>query len=157
MVSLSSTRNIPPSLAHPLDPLTASEIRQTVSAIRSYVKSSLEASEKVEKILFNSISLHEPNKYAVLLWAGTFSEKEIRATGASIQPLVRQAEVGSLYNPGLASTLTLAVGSSDRPGYGQELRGCRQSAIKHPKSTGSRTERLQLEGHRRALAAVSPT
>jgi Cu2+-containing amine oxidase len=90
MVSLSSTRNIPPSFAHPLDPLTAS------------VKSNLEATEKVEKILFNSISLHEPNKYAVLLWAGTFSEKEIRATGASIEPLVRQAEVRSQTRSGVS-------------------------------------------------------
>ena len=95
MVSPSSTRNIPPRFAHPLDPLTASEIRQTVGALRSYVKTSLEATEKIEKILFNSISLHEPDKYAVLLWAGTFSEKEIRATGAAIEPLVRQAEVRS--------------------------------------------------------------
>ena len=59
------------------------------------MKTSLEATEKIEKILFNSISLHEPDKYAVLLWAGTFSEKEIRATGAAIEPLVRQAEVRS--------------------------------------------------------------
>jgi len=82
--------------------LTASEIRQTVAALRSYVETSLRAIEKVEKILFNSISLHEPNKYAVLLWAGTFGEKEIRATGASVEPLVRQAEVCSQSQSGLS-------------------------------------------------------
>jgi Cu2+-containing amine oxidase len=95
MVSASSTRTIPPSLAHPLDPLTASEIRQTVGAVRTYVKTSDDAPKSVEKILFNSISLHEPNKYAVLKWAGTFSEKEIRNAGCSIEPLKRQAEVRS--------------------------------------------------------------
>lgn len=119
MVSLSSTRNIPSHFAHPLDPLTASEIRQTVGALRLYVKTSLEATEKVEKILFNSISLHEPNKYAVLLWAGTFSEKEIRATGASIEPLVRQAEVSRSLGPGRATQrLTSIQGTFDRPGLG---------------------------------------
>jgi Cu2+-containing amine oxidase len=119
MVSLSSTRNIPPNFAYPLDPLTASEIRQTVGALRSYVKSGLEATEKVEKILFNSISLHEPNKYAVLLWAGTFSEKEIRATGASIEPLVRQAEVRIRLQSGLSYTVTdRHLGPLDRPGFG---------------------------------------
>jgi Cu2+-containing amine oxidase len=93
MVSASCPRSIPPSLAHPLDPLTASEIRQTVAALRKYVKTDAHAPQDVEKILFNSISLHEPNKYAVLLWAGTFSKKEIIAAGAVIEPLLRQAEV----------------------------------------------------------------
>jgi primary-amine oxidase len=93
MVNLSSTRHIPPSLAHPLDPLTASEIRQTVAAVRAYVKLGTDTTSSVEKILFNSISLREPNKYAVLLWAGTFSEKQIRAAGGSIEPLLRQADV----------------------------------------------------------------
>ena len=73
--------------------MTANEIRQTVAALRSYVKQGAEAPKPIEKILFNSISLHEPNKYAVLLWAGIFSEKEIMASGAVIEPLIRQAEV----------------------------------------------------------------
>ena len=141
MVSLSSTRNIPPSLAHPLDPLTASEIRQAVSALRSYVKSCLEANEKVEKILFNSISLKEPNKYSVLLWAGTFSEKEIRATGALVEPLVRQAEVRISTQPQLRCVnLTTRSGPLDRPGFGQKLRGSGQSAIKY---TGAAQGRAQ--------------
>jgi len=108
MVSLSSTRNIPASLAHPLDPLAASEIRQTVGALRSYVQSGLETPGSVEKILFNSISLHEPNKYAVLLWAGTFTEKEIKASGATAEPLVRQAEVCRCKRPEPAKILTLS-------------------------------------------------
>lgn len=97
MVSVSSTRSIPLSLAHPLDPLSASEIRLTVGALRAYMRLKPEAPNGVDKMLFNSISLHEPNKYAVLLWAGTFSEKQIRATGVEIEPLVRQAEVCKLF------------------------------------------------------------
>ena len=93
MVTLSSTRHIPPSLAHPLDPLTASEIRKTVAAVRSYVNSDAGRHLGAEKILFNSISLREPNKYAVLLWAGTFSEKQIRAAGGNVEDLLRQADV----------------------------------------------------------------
>lgn len=95
MVNTSSSRPIPPSLAHPLDPLTANEIRQAVAALRSYVKLGAQAPKPIEKILYNSISLREPNKYAVLLWAGTFNEKQIRAAGAEIEPLIRQAEVST--------------------------------------------------------------
>lgn len=104
MVSTSSTRTIPPTLAHPLDPLTASEIRQAVATVRSYVKVEAKAPKPIEKILFNSISLREPNKYAVLLWAGTFTEKQIRAAGCEIEPLIRQAEVSRLS---LESTLAI--------------------------------------------------
>jgi primary-amine oxidase len=93
MVSTSTSRTIPSNLAHPLDPLTANEIRQAVAALRTYVKLEATAPKPIEKILFNSISLREPNKYAVLLWAGTFSEKEIRAAGGEVEPLIRQAEV----------------------------------------------------------------
>ena len=94
MVSAASSRTVPASLAHPLDPLTANEIRQTVAAVRAYVKTGAPAPKPIEKILFNSISLQEPNKYAVLLWLGTFTEKQIRAAATGeVESLKRQAEV----------------------------------------------------------------
>jgi primary-amine oxidase len=100
MVSTSPIRQIPLSLAHPLDPLSANEIRQTVAILRTYVNSGSSSSDDVQQILFNSISLHEPNKYAVLLWAGTFTEKQIKVAGGSVAPLLRQAEVSSSSGSG---------------------------------------------------------
>jgi primary-amine oxidase len=76
--------------------LTASEIRHVVDAVRSHlVKSaSAKAPKPITKALFNSISLREPSKYAVLQWAGTFSRKELSSAGAQVDaPLHRQADV----------------------------------------------------------------
>ncbi|GFZ48473.1 Copper amine oxidase 1 [Saitozyma sp. JCM 24511] len=83
-----------PSYAHPLDPLTASEIRHVVDAVRSHLVKSAKAPKPITKALFNSISLREPSKYAVLQWAGTFSRKELSTAGAQVDaPLNRQADV----------------------------------------------------------------
>lgn len=96
MIAVPTPRSIPAHLAHPLDPLSSREIRLAVGALRSHVQQGAESAKPIEKILFNSISLIEPNKYAVLLWAGTFTEKQIRAAGGEIAPLIRQAEVSAL-------------------------------------------------------------
>ena len=93
MVALPKQRVIPPDHAHPFDPLTRSEILATVSAVRQHIADGAESVKPIQKILFNSIGLAEPDKYAVLKWAGTFSEKEIRAAGAVVGELTRQAEV----------------------------------------------------------------
>jgi Cu2+-containing amine oxidase len=82
------------SFAHPLDPLSVDEIKQTVSALRAYVEKGAQAPKPIEKILFNSIDLREPNKYAVLLWRGLFSAEEVKEVGGDPKtPLLRQAEV----------------------------------------------------------------
>ena len=89
-MSKSSTFN------HPLDPLSVDEIKQTVTAIRAHVKKGAQAPKPIEKILFNSIDLREPNKYAVLAWRGLFSAEEIAEVGGDPKaPLLRQAEVSS--------------------------------------------------------------
>ncbi|WWC67794.1 uncharacterized protein I206_101707 [Kwoniella pini CBS 10737] len=84
------------SSAHPLDPLSASEIRNAVGAVRAFLAANTYKAEKpVEKPLFNSISLKEPPKYAVLRWSGLFSAKELAAVGESStdEPVRRQADV----------------------------------------------------------------
>lgn len=95
MVALPTARTIPPEHAHPLDPLTRREILAVVSAVRNHIAQGAESVKPIEKILFNSIGLAEPDKYAVLRWAGTFSEKEIRAAGGVVGELIRQAEVSA--------------------------------------------------------------
>jgi Cu2+-containing amine oxidase len=90
-----STRTIALKHAHPLDPLTRPEILTTVAAIRSHIKQGAESVKPIEKILFNSIGLAEPDKYAVLKWAGTFTDKEIAAAGGVAGDLTRQAEVST--------------------------------------------------------------
>jgi len=84
----------PSSFNHPLDPLSVGEIKQTVAAIRAHVAKGAEAPKPIEKILFNSIDLREPNKYAVLSWRGLFTAEEIEEVGGNSKaPLLRQAEV----------------------------------------------------------------
>jgi primary-amine oxidase len=84
--------------AHPLDPLTAAEIRATVSAVRSHIAKSPEAPKPIERALFNSISLREPAKYAVLEWSGLFSKKDLVAAGAKENgKLLRQADVSCSF------------------------------------------------------------
>jgi len=82
--------------AHPLDPLSISEIQQTVEAVRRFIAKGATAPKPIQNALFNSIDLREPYKYAVLSWSGLFKREEIiDAGGDPDTPLTRQAEVGS--------------------------------------------------------------
>lgn len=82
-----------PASAHPLDPLTAAEIRQAVAAVRAHMDKG-EFAGAPAKPLFNSVAIKEPPKYDLLNWAGIFTPKEIAAvSSAPIQPVKRQADV----------------------------------------------------------------
>jgi Cu2+-containing amine oxidase len=98
MVNASSSKSNGDSsstYAHPLDPLSISEIQQTVEAVRSYIAKGAKAPKPIHNALFNSIDLREPYKYAVLAWSGLFNREEIiDAGGDPDAPLTRQAEVG---------------------------------------------------------------
>lgn len=115
-----------PSYAHPLDPLTASEIRHVVDAVRSHLVKSAKAPKPITKALFNSISLREPSKYAVLQWAGTFSRKELSTAGAQVDaPLNRQADVSDPHSSVLHWHRLTNSGSHHLPRVGSELRSGR--------------------------------
>lgn len=80
------------NLAHPLDPLTAQEIKLAVDTVRAFVaKGDFEGAPATP--LFNSVSLLEPPKYDILRWAKTFTPKELAAVGAEPKPITRQADV----------------------------------------------------------------
>ena len=82
--------------AHPLDPLSPVEIRSVVEAVRTYIETAPALSKPVERALFNSISLREPAKYAVLNWSGLFGPKDFAAAGSSTDlAVLRQADVSS--------------------------------------------------------------
>ncbi|WVQ68310.1 uncharacterized protein L199_006517 [Kwoniella botswanensis] len=95
MSSLSIGNDKPLSTsAHPLDPLSADEIRTAVSAVRTFLGTHENVGKPLVKPLFNSISLREPPKYAVLRWSGLFDEQDLEAVGSSgTEPLKRQADV----------------------------------------------------------------
>ncbi|WWD15630.1 hypothetical protein CI109_100052 [Kwoniella shandongensis] len=83
-----------PANAHPLDPLSATEIRLAVDAVRAFLATNKYAGKPVEKPLFNSISLREPPKYSVLRWSGLFSAKDFEEAGADANaPVKRQADI----------------------------------------------------------------
>ncbi|KAK4688397.1 primary-amine oxidase, partial [Tremellales sp. Uapishka_1] len=79
--------------AHPLDPLTAGEIRSSVAAVRNYIAKGGYAGKPIARPLFNSISLREPSKHAVLQWSGLFSPKELSHIRGRHDELVRQADI----------------------------------------------------------------
>ncbi|WVR04520.1 hypothetical protein IAU60_001524 [Kwoniella sp. DSM 27419] len=83
------------SHAHPLDPLSPSEIKQAVAAVRAFLVTDKYNGKPVERPLFNSISLKEPSKYAVLRWSGLFNAKELVDAAGDLanEPLKRQADV----------------------------------------------------------------
>ncbi|KAK6910716.1 hypothetical protein I203_104748 [Kwoniella mangroviensis CBS 8507] len=95
MSSLSIGNDKPLSTsAHPLDPLSADEIRTAVSAVRTFLGTHENVGKPLVRPLFNSISLREPPKYAVLRWSGLFDEQDLEAVGSSgTEPLKRQADV----------------------------------------------------------------
>lgn len=79
--------------AHPLDPLSQSEIRQVVAAVRAFMDKGGYAGYPA-KALFNSVALREPPKYDLLNWSGLFSTKEIVAASSTTpQQVKRQADV----------------------------------------------------------------
>lgn len=52
---------------HPLDPLSAMKVIAAVSAIRAYIQKGIYTMKKpIEKIVFNTVTLREPSKHAVL-------------------------------------------------------------------------------------------
>lgn len=78
--------------AHPLDPLSPAEINQVVESLRAHISNLPENKYKPKNALFNSISLKEPAKAAVLSWAGLFTEAEL----GSVPDLKREADVSSI-------------------------------------------------------------
>lgn len=82
------------SQGHPLDPLSRAEILSVVAAVRAHVKKGGYAGKKVDNVLFNSIDLRPPNKYAVLKWAKIFDDKELSGVSGEHGDLKREAEVG---------------------------------------------------------------
>lgn len=72
--------------------------RAAVAAVREHVQA-LPASEptRPQRLNFNSLSLYEPSKAAVLLWAGLIPRAELPA---DIPALVRQADVRPLSTSG---------------------------------------------------------
>ncbi|WVF71054.1 hypothetical protein IAT40_005851 [Kwoniella sp. CBS 6097] len=80
--------------AHPLDPLSPAEIRNAVAAVNSFLTTNKYAGKPLVRPLFNSISLREPPKYAVLRWSGLFGDEDLASAGSSgNEPLKRQADV----------------------------------------------------------------
>lgn len=80
--------------AHPLDPLSAFEISAAVSAVRAYIQKGTYATKKpIEKITFNSVTLREPSKHAVLKWSDVLIEDELKRVRGEKGDLRRQAEV----------------------------------------------------------------
>ncbi|KAL7420677.1 peroxisomal copper amine oxidase [Cryptotrichosporon argae] len=79
--------------AHPQDPLSAAEILAAVAATRAHLAQGGYAGAPIERALFNSVSLCEPSKYAVLQWSGLFTEKEIAAVAGGTHELKRQADI----------------------------------------------------------------
>lgn len=73
---------------HPLDPLTPAEIVQCTSAIRAHC-SALE--KPIDRPYFNSVTLREPNKQAVLAWSGVVELEQQPS-----EPIVRQADIHML-------------------------------------------------------------
>ncbi|EJT47203.1 peroxisomal copper amine oxidase (Methylamine oxidase) [Trichosporon asahii var. asahii CBS 2479] len=85
------------NLAHPLDPLTAQEIKLAADTVRAFMaKGKFEGAPATP--LFNSISLLEPPKYDILRWAKTFTPKELAAVGAQLKPITRQADIHIICN-----------------------------------------------------------
>lgn len=72
---------------HPLDPLSSQEISTAADIVRKHA-SSLEL--PLERLVFNSISLKEPVKLAVLKYLGVVNDPDVLATKATIK---RQADV----------------------------------------------------------------
>lgn len=122
---------------HPLDPLSRTEILQTVAAVRAHVAKGGYAGRKVENVLFNSIDLRPPNKYAVLKWANLFPESELEGVSGEHGELKREAEVSYRLVTVHLSTRTDSPGPPDLPQDLSKLRGDRLVASK-------------LEGHRRS-------
>ncbi|WWC67423.1 uncharacterized protein I206_101331 [Kwoniella pini CBS 10737] len=85
------------SFNHPLDPLTAAEIFAVSAAVREHVVSrALPGIKPIQRLYFNSISLREPSKYAVLLWSGLFQPKEVERVSAKsgkTHQITREADV----------------------------------------------------------------
>jgi Cu2+-containing amine oxidase len=78
------------SSAHPLDPLSPSEIEAASAAVREYVANLKDGEPRPEHILFNTITLYEPPKAAVLKWSGVIPVQQL---SEPFPALVRQAEV----------------------------------------------------------------
>jgi Cu2+-containing amine oxidase len=81
---------------HPLDPLTANEIRAVVAAIRSYaaMPEAAVGGKSIENLLFNSVTLKPPPKYSVLKWSGAIPTAELEEISqGNIQQITRQADV----------------------------------------------------------------
>lgn len=75
--------------AHPLDPLSPAEINAVVQSVNAHATNLPENKFKPKNLLFNSISLKEPPKAAVLAWTGLFTENELGA----VPDLKREADV----------------------------------------------------------------
>lgn len=113
------------NLAHPLDPLTAREIKLAADTVRAFMaKGQFEGAPASP--LFNSISLLEPPKYDILRWAGTFTPKELAAVGAEPKPITRQADVS------FAAAAAAADETRSKP-----------AADASPRSTSSATSRTK--------------
>lgn len=87
-------------MAHPYDPLSATEIRAAVQAVRNYVAKGGYAGAPITP-LFNTIAVQEPPKYDVLRWSGLFSQKELAASAPKDYkpaPIRRQADVSTSGN-----------------------------------------------------------
>ncbi|ORY21000.1 putative peroxisomal copper amine oxidase [Naematelia encephala] len=81
------------NFAHPLDPLSSQEILAAVAAVRTYISNGGHEGKPIERPLFNTISLREPGKYAVLQWSGLFRAEELEGVRGTRQHLRRQADV----------------------------------------------------------------
>ncbi|KIR59618.1 peroxisomal copper amine oxidase, partial [Cryptococcus bacillisporus CA1873] len=80
--------------AHPLDPLSAFEISAAVSAVRAHIQKGIYATKKpIEKTVFNSVTLREPSKHAVLKWSGVLTDDELEKVRGEKGDLKRQADV----------------------------------------------------------------
>ncbi|WVQ81728.1 hypothetical protein IAT38_003853 [Cryptococcus sp. DSM 104549] len=87
-------KSTPTTFAHPLDPLSAAEILSAVTAVRSFIaKGSPTARKPIERPIFNSATLREPSKYAVLQWSGVVGKEELESVRGGKGELKRQADV----------------------------------------------------------------
>lgn len=83
--------------AHPLDPLSAFEISAAVSAVRAHIQKGIYATKKpIEKTVFNSVTLREPSKHAVLKWSGVLTDDDLEKVRGEKDDLKRQADVSCL-------------------------------------------------------------
>ncbi|ODN80850.1 hypothetical protein L202_02991 [Cryptococcus amylolentus CBS 6039] len=80
--------------AHPLDPLSAQEILDAVSAVRSFIQKGAYKNKKpIEKPIFNSVNLREPSKYAVLKREGILAKEDLANVRGEKDDVKRQADI----------------------------------------------------------------